>query len=58
MRFNGRIRHNETYETLSHSEFLQLSRPLNPLSTIHSHHNTVNFEAQNAIIGFELEITE
>ena len=30
MRFNGRIRQNETYETLSHSKFLELSRQLNP----------------------------
>ncbi len=57
MRFNGRDQPNETYGILTHNKFLELSRLSNPLQMIHFRYNTVNFEAQNEIIGFELGIT-
>jgi len=58
MRFDGRDQPNETYGILIHNKFLELSRLPNPLLMIHFRHNTVNFEAQNKIIEFELGITE
>jgi hypothetical protein len=57
MKFAGRIQRNETCGTSIRSMSHGLSKELNRLSIILSHRNTVNFEAQSEIIGFELEIT-
>jgi len=58
MRFCGRVRQSESYVILIRPQSLGLSKLLNYSQIIHFLHNVVNLEAQNVIIGFELEIIE
>jgi hypothetical protein len=58
MRFDGRTQQSEIYGILIHSKSRELLRRLKRSLIIHSRSNIVNCEAQNEIIGSELEIIE